>query len=338
MRLALLLAAGAALALAVAFAGRILVVADPLPRSADAIVVLAGSIPDRVLEAADLYHSGIAPIVVVTRERDRPADVVLRRRGVDLPASDVLTLAALERLGVPARATVRLRRRAFSTASEARTIARWACRKGLRQLVVVTSRPHTRRARLILRRALGPDVQVAVRPSRYDTFSAGRWWRIRHHAKVVLREYQQLAHHWLRERWLIEPCGGLRRRPVPARPRSGGALDGGAQQRRQLAARVHLAHDVAAADELPVHVHLRDRRPVGVGLDRLALLGLGQDVDRLEGDADLGENADGRGGEAAHREPRRALHVDHDPVLPDLALDLLEHIGLRVGHREPPRL
>ena len=47
----------------------------------------------------------------------------------------------------------------------------------------------------------------------------------------------------------------------------------------QLPALVHLAHDVAAADELAVHVELRDRGPVGVLLDAFADLGVLQHVD-----------------------------------------------------------
>jgi len=59
--IAVVLAAGVATLL---LAGRLLVVSDPLPPRADAIVVLAGSIPDRVLEAADLYRTGIAPRII----------------------------------------------------------------------------------------------------------------------------------------------------------------------------------------------------------------------------------------------------------------------------------
>jgi uncharacterized SAM-binding protein YcdF (DUF218 family) len=210
----------AAVAAAFLLAGRVLVVADPLPASADAIVIMAGSVSDRVLEAADLYHAGIAPRVIVTRERRRPGEHRLRARGVILPENDDLTLTALHGLGVPPNAILRLRRRASNTASEARVIARHACRRRFRQLIVVTSRAHTRRARLILRRALAPAVQVAVRPSRHDPFRARCWWRFRQDAKVVWREYQQLAHHWLLERWLIEPCGGLAPRPGWSRRRA----------------------------------------------------------------------------------------------------------------------
>jgi len=205
-------ALAAAAAAALLAAGRVLVVADPLPPRADAIVILAGSVPDRVLEAADLYRAGLAPRVVVTRERLHRGDAALRARGVRLPEGDELTVTALARLDVPPAAIVRLERRAGSTEGEAATIARWACAHHLARLVVVTSRAHTRRARLILREALGPRVALTLRPSRHDAFAARRWWRDRRDAKLVLSEYEKLAHYWLRERWLIAPCGGLRRR------------------------------------------------------------------------------------------------------------------------------
>ncbi len=195
---------------AVLAAGRFLVVSDPLPSRADAIVILAGSVPDRVLEAADLYHMGAAPRVVVTRERLHRGDAALRARGVRLPEGDELTVTALERLGVPPAAIVRLERRAASTEGESATIARWACSHHLAHLVVVTSRFHARRARLILAQSLGPRVALTLHPTRYDAFSARHWWRNRRDAKFVLAEYERLAHYWLRERWLIRRCGGLR--------------------------------------------------------------------------------------------------------------------------------
>ena len=211
-----LLAVAAATGAALLFGGRFLVVADPLPARADAIVMLAGSIPDRVLETAELYRSGVAPRVVVTRERLREGDAALRAHGVRLPEPDEMSMTALERLGVPAPAIVRLRRRTHSTESEAATIARWACRTRIRRLIVVTSRAHTRRSRLIFSRMLGDRMELTVRPSRFDSFSTRRWWRVRRDAKTVLYEWERLLHYWLDERWTIRACGGLR----PARGRA----------------------------------------------------------------------------------------------------------------------
>jgi uncharacterized SAM-binding protein YcdF (DUF218 family) len=202
--LALLLVGGVG---ALRWAGRFLVVSDPLPPHADAIVLLAGSPPGRLLEAAALYRRGIAQHLVLTRERRPPAAVSLERRGVPVPAPHDDARRQLLALGVPAEAIVVLHGRAYSTSSEARLIARWACRTRQRSLVVVTSPSHTRRARLILRRVLGPGVHLAVRPADADFFPRRRWWRQRRAGKLVLSEYQKLANYWLREHWELHPCG-----------------------------------------------------------------------------------------------------------------------------------
>lgn len=192
------------------FAGRFLVIADPLPAHADAIVVMAGSTSDRVLEAAALYRRGLAPIVVLTHERLPRGAPTLRARGVRLPESHELARQALRELGVPDAAIRDIRRRARSTRSEARAIARWACRHGLHSVLVVTSPSHTRRARLLLRQALAPRVAVAVRPAPAAFFRAHRWWRDRRASKEILSEYQKLSSFWLSERWNPPgPCGGL---------------------------------------------------------------------------------------------------------------------------------
>eukprot|EP01037_Dinobryon_pediforme_P001318 gene1318-1335_t len=73
--------------------------------------------------------------------------------------------------------------------------------------------------------------------------------------------------------------------------------------RGQFAGLEHLGHDVAAADELALH------------------FGVLEDVGGGEGHADMGEDLHHAGGEAALREHRVALHVEHDGVGGDLGLD-----------------
>jgi uncharacterized SAM-binding protein YcdF (DUF218 family) len=195
--------------LVVAFrqAGRFLVVSDPLPAHADAIVVLAGAPPARLLAAADLYRSGLAPRVLLTRERRTPATVTLAAQGVAPTAPHDEARQLLFGLGVPAEAVTVLDGRAYSTSSEARLIVRWACRTHARTLVVITSPSHTRRARLILRRLGGPGLRVVVRSASADYFPRRHWWRNRRASKLVLSEYQKLANYWLRERSGLRPCG-----------------------------------------------------------------------------------------------------------------------------------
>src|SRR5579871_992 len=57
------------------------------------------------------------------------------------------------------------------------------------------------------------------------------------------------------------------------------------QEILELAILEHLADDVAAADELALHIELRNGRPVREFLDTVADLGIGEDVDAFELDA-----------------------------------------------------
>src|SRR5713101_8893084 len=102
----------------------------------------------------------------------------------------------------------------------------------------------------------------------------------------------------------------------------------------QFAALVQLADDVAAADELAVHEDLRDRRPVGEALDRVALLWRAQNVDRVERLAEALEDLRRRRREPALREGRCTFHVHDHLVVADLVLDFRHHV---FGHEnEPP--
>jgi uncharacterized SAM-binding protein YcdF (DUF218 family) len=203
-------------------AARWLVVADPLPAHADAIVVLAGPDWGRAIEGARLWRAGVAPIVVTAREQLMPGEAALHARGVRPDEAYARVVAALVALGVPRDAVHVVRRRTRSTLTEANAIARWACRTGVHSVVAVTSPWHTRRVRLLLRAALGPGIPVAVRPARTTTFVTTHWWRHRRSAKAVLSEWEKLAHWAVDERWHLRPCGGLRRRGAGVTAAGGG--------------------------------------------------------------------------------------------------------------------
>src|SRR5260221_3124490 len=107
----------------------------------------------------------------------------------------------------------------------------------------------------------------------------------------------------------------------------------GLQQFLQLTSLIHLTNDIAAADELTLHIELGNGRPVGVFLDALTQAGVGQDINALELDADLAEDLDDGGREPALREDRRALHVKDDVVAGNIITDAVEN---RVAHWPDP--
>src|SRR5688572_14437239 len=96
-----------------------------------------------------------------------------------------------------------------------------------------------------------------------------------------------------------------------ARCSGGGFLE----QLLELAALVHLGHDVRASDEFAVDVELRDGRPVGVFLDALAYRGIFQHVHREKFvHAARAQDSHRVRRESALGEIGGAFHVEHDPV------------------------
>ena len=173
-------------------AGRALIVEDPLAAS-DAIVVLAGSRAERWLEAVDLYRDGWAPRIVLSPGHIEPAEALLRERGVRFPSDADLARDAMIQLHVPPDAVSILPFDLDNTAQEAEAVHRTAAAQGWRQVIVVTSKYHTRRAAFAFARELrGSDVRAIVRGTRYDPFNPERWWTRRPDFRIVTYELQKL--------------------------------------------------------------------------------------------------------------------------------------------------
>lgn len=181
-------------------------VAEQQPRKTDAIVVLSGSVPDRILEAVDLYKDGFAPTIVLCREPENAGYRALRERGASLPRIYELNLSVAAQLGVPAEAITVLERAAGSTFSEARVVLRYLAEQGARSILLVTSKYHTRRAGMIYRHLAGDSIEVITRPARSDGFDPHLWWRDRMSIRRVLIEYQKLLLFQLWDRWKISPA------------------------------------------------------------------------------------------------------------------------------------
>ena len=119
-----------------------LVVADPL-LLADALYVFPGRVPQRAECAADLFHDGWAPTVVVTGERIRPELVA-----IGTPISDAeINARILAQGGVP-RDAITVLREGTSTREDAEALRGWASTQGsVRSITAVTSPTHSRRAK-----------------------------------------------------------------------------------------------------------------------------------------------------------------------------------------------
>lgn len=174
------------------FAGRYLSVNEPLER-ADAIFVLAGARVERWLEAVDLHHENWAPRIVLSPGREEPAEDLLRKRGVRLPAESEMFRNAMIQLKVPPDAVTSLPGEVDNTAQEASAVRAVIEREGWKTLIVVTSVYHSRRTQVAFRREFGDSpVKIIVRATRYDRAAPRRWWTQRDDIRRVASELQKL--------------------------------------------------------------------------------------------------------------------------------------------------
>ena len=176
--------------------GSWLVVADPLEK-ADALLVLGGTMYERQLEAVDLYKEGWTPRLYLLREIADWGEVELRKRGIDYLNAVDIQVDAMVKLGVP-REAISILDQANSTAQEADILYALSMREKFSKVIIVTSKQHTRRARLVMnRRMSGTAVKVMVRPSRYDRANVERWWTERATLRFTLFESQRLFGYWI---------------------------------------------------------------------------------------------------------------------------------------------
>ena len=176
--------------------GQWLVAEDNLHAS-DMIVVLTGSVPDRILQAVDIYNARYSDkIVLVNSYRKVP------------PGSAQLSKIAAIDLGVPEENILILEGSAKSTQDEALIIREYIRNNiEIESIILVTSKYHSGRAKKIFRKALsGLDRKINIysSPSKYDPFNASQWWRNREDIKWVILEYLKLAHFYFWEQFLLD--------------------------------------------------------------------------------------------------------------------------------------
>ncbi len=167
-------------------AGRFLDVSEPPCRS-DCVLVLGGDHDLRPAVAAALYKAGLArqvlvPVTGTSREVEA---------GLIPPEDDIVRRVLIAR-GVPASAIVRLPGPVASTADEAAALSRFLDYHPGRTVTVVTTDFHTRRARLLFRRA-NPGVPLHFVAAPSEDCDAGDWWQSEGGCVAYLGEYIKLV-------------------------------------------------------------------------------------------------------------------------------------------------
>jgi len=173
--------------------GSWLVVEDPLGK-ARAIAVLSGRMPVRALEAAKLYRQGYAPEVWLTHTSE-PGES-LKAMGIPFEGEEIYSARVLIHEGVPAGAIRVLEPPIVNTADEVRVISKALEQEKDRFVILVTSKPHTRRVRLLWRKLAPGECRAIVRAASEDPFAPRRWWRSSSDALDVVREVLGIMNAW----------------------------------------------------------------------------------------------------------------------------------------------
>jgi DUF218 domain len=175
------------------YVGRWLIVEDPLDH-AQAIAVLSGRMPLRVLEAAKLYRAGYAPEVWLTHSTEPGKS--LQDMGLKYLGEEDYNREILIHEGVPPSAIHVLEPPILNTADEIIAIKFALNAAPLRTVIIVTSKPHTRRVHTLWRMLAHGEGRIIVRASSQDPFDARHWWRNTTDALDVVREVLGLLNAW----------------------------------------------------------------------------------------------------------------------------------------------
>ena len=174
-----------------------LVTAHDAPRRADAILLLGGDFDVRPEEAARLYRAGLAPQVLLVREKDSPAV----RIGA-VPNTSDAQVAVMRRLGVPPAAihVLHVPDGANSTDDETRAFREWAYTARPRTVIAVTTDFHSRRARWLLRRQLDRlRVTVLMDGVKDWEFDESNWWLNKRGLTSYVEEYLKFGYDFFHD-------------------------------------------------------------------------------------------------------------------------------------------
>jgi uncharacterized SAM-binding protein YcdF (DUF218 family) len=173
--------------------GNWLVVEDPLVH-ADGILVLSGRLPERALEAARIYKAGYADQVWISPPVSPVAE--LKAMNIFYLGEDFYNEKVLMAQGVPPDAIRILNRPDANTEAEVRQTVEELRNMDFHSVIIVTSKPHTRRVRTIWRKLVGSQPRMMVHYAQDDSYDGAHWWRHTQDALDVMRETLGLLNAW----------------------------------------------------------------------------------------------------------------------------------------------
>lgn len=154
----------------------------------------------RLIEAANIYNLGFAKKIVINGNRKTDVLKEIESRGFrrccpwyeesmrilelyNVPRKDIITISAED---------------AYDTITEAKFVGRELAGKGIRNLILVTSKSHTRRARYIWDSMWSEEFNIQMVSAKKDPYDPEGWWKSGRQIKWVLSEYGAWVFYYLK--------------------------------------------------------------------------------------------------------------------------------------------
>ena len=179
--------------------GNFLVVEDIPPKAEAAVVLYTGvDIYPRLIEAADLYRQGKVEKIVIDGNRKSESLRELEKNGYEPHCKWYAEeLGVLNHLDVSKDDIVAISGEdAYDTITEARIVGKILINIGMSNIVISTSKYHSRRARHIWHEMYKGRLKIYVAPAQRDTFQPNAWWRSGRQIRWVLSEYGAWVYYY----------------------------------------------------------------------------------------------------------------------------------------------
>ena len=166
------------------------------PQQADYIIPLAGD-SGRLIKAAELYHQGFAPVILLSNSAELPATGLDRLRweiGFPNLERDDYHMRLLAVLGAQTSVAGSFGHGHISTVEEAEALREYLKGQPAR-LLLVTSPTHARRAKMIFEDIL-PECEITMVATDEGGFGAD-WWKDQYAAQNLVLEFAKTAHYLL---------------------------------------------------------------------------------------------------------------------------------------------
>lgn len=174
-------------------------IAEDRKGQVDAIFVLSGASQERGFEAARLVAEGYSDKVYTTGAIINPT---LKAVGIDSLSDAVITRDVIAETLVSqgiTEAQIRELEIGTSTYEESEGILGFSRQAGFKQIMVVSSKFHTRRIRQVFRKKFKKaGIQVLVRGAPPLNYSIDKWWNSEEGLMFVNNEYVKMVYYMLK--------------------------------------------------------------------------------------------------------------------------------------------